>query len=184
MNKLILASILLSSAACSNRLDEQIDSVSLLEAAEQGDRQQVIRLLDEKQPVDMRDACMFTPLMKATLNGHLHTVNALVQAGAEIDLQDKGGYTAMMLAASNNFVELVDYLIEQGAEVDHIEKTHGWSALIWAANRGHADTVKHLLQHHANPDLRDHDGLSAADHARRGGHEAVLLLLQNPPGKA
>ena len=152
---------------------------TLLQAAERGDTEQISRLLEQPgQAVDQRDACLFTPLMKAALNGRLEAARRLIDNGAQVDLQDKGGYTALMLAASNNFVELVDYLVTQGAEVDHVEHSNGWTALIWASRLGHRETVQLLLRHNGDPTIRDQQGLSASDHARLGGHDAVLELLQ------
>jgi ankyrin repeat protein len=177
------ALLLLTLVACGEQRGEPLEPVSLLDASERGDQQQIARLLDEHQPVDMRDACLFTPLMKAAMNGHLDAVKQLVQAGARVDSEDKGGYTALMLAASNNYSALVDYLAGQGAVVDHVEQTNGWTALIWASNRGHQATVERLLHHHADPARRDHEGLSAADHARRAGHEQVLSTLLGVSGQ-
>ncbi len=153
-------------------------SGSILSAAEQGDLQQLNHYLMGQQLVNLRDACWFTPLMKAALNGHLEAVKKLVEKGAEIDLMDKGGYTAMMLAASNNFHDIVDYLLQQGADVNHTEHTHGWTALIWAAKRGHVETVTILLKHQPNLEIQDGAEKTALDHAQEMQFEEVIALLE------
>jgi len=150
---------------------------TLMEAAEQGDLQQMDSFLVGKQLLNMRNACLWTPLMKAALNGHVEAVKKLVDKGAEIDLMDKGGYTAMMLAASNNFSEVVDLLIQNGADINHIELTHGWSALIWAAKRGHRETVEVLLKHQPDKMLQDDEQKTALDHARENQFDGIVGLL-------
>ena len=173
--------MLLLLTACNGGQDQDSDSLpSVLDAAEQGDLQQMDNCLVGKQLVNMRDACLWTPLMKASLNGHLEAVIRLVEKDADIDLVDKGGYSAMMLAASNNFARVVDYLIQHGAMVDRVELTHGYTALIWAAKRGHADTVKVLLAHGADRNATDDENKTALQHAREWQHDDVVQLLNAP----
>lgn len=153
----------------------------LLVAAERGDISALDALLSNRaaQP-DIRDACRWTPLMKAALNGHLEVVKRLVAAGAAIDAEDSGGYTAMMLAASNNHAEVVDYLLAQGAHVDHQESTQGVTALIWAAKLGHRETVAALLRHGADGTLKDFSGHTAAAWATELGFGPTAALLRSP----
>ena len=113
----------------------------LLLAAEAGDLQRLEKLLSYSGQVDLRDACRWTPLMKAALNGHEEVVRRLLAEGADVNAEDKGGYTALMLAASNDHWKIVKLLAEAGAEVDHREKTRGWTALGWARRLEHARTV-------------------------------------------
>ena len=116
----------------------------LVLAAEAGDLERLDRLLSGTGEVDLRDACRWTPLMKAALNGHERVVRRLLQQGADVNAEDKGGYTALMLAASNDHAGIVALLAEAGAEIDHRERTHGWTALSWARRLGHQKTVRLL----------------------------------------
>lgn len=120
---------------------EAPETPQLVLAAEAGDLQRLEMLLSDSSQVDLRDACRWTPLMKAALNGHQAVVERLLKEGADVNAQDKGGYTALMLAASNNHVEIVRMLAEAGADLNHREQTRGWTALGWAQRQGHAGMV-------------------------------------------
>lgn len=148
----------------------QEGATTLLGIAERGDVSALTALLtDRRVPPDVRDACQWTPLMKAALNGHLAVVEGLVAAGAAIDAEDSGGYTAMMLAASNDHAAIVDYLLGQGAEIDHREATQGLTALTWATKLGHRETVETLLRHGADATLVDFSEHTAAQWATERG---------------
>ena len=148
--------------ACSQQQD---NSAQLFVAAEAGRTEVLGKLLDRGLAVDSRDACLFTPLMKAALSGHLETVNFLLTMAADPNLTDKGGYSPLMLAASNNHADIVKVLLEAGADVDHAEKTMGWTALIWAAKNGHQESVAALLEYGASKSIKDLSGKSAMDWA-------------------
>jgi len=136
--------------------------------------------LKGSQLVNMRNACLWTPLMKASINGHIQAVEKLLSnKGAEVDLTDKGGYSAMMLAASNNFHNIVSLLVTQGAEINRVEVTNGWTSLIWAAKRGHIETVKVLLKNNADISIRDGSGNTALDYARQNKLTSIIVLLEN-----
>ena len=82
-----------------------------------------------------------------------------------------------MLAAGNGHGEVVEVLAAAGANIDEVEITRGWTALIWAANRGHAHTVQVLLGLGADPKIRDDQGRLARDWASMQGHPQVAALL-------
>jgi ankyrin repeat protein len=173
-------------AACSDdATDVEIDEQpTLLTAAEQGDLPSISQLIADDSELDIRDACLWTPLMKAALNGHLEAARQLIAAGADVNLADKGGYSALMLAASNNHTEILDLLLAAGANPDQIEQTGGFTALIWAAQLGHTASVKRLLNSPANRAIRDFDGKSAADWARQNGHQEILTLFKANPQRS
>ncbi|MGB0720941.1 MAG: ankyrin repeat domain-containing protein [Gammaproteobacteria bacterium] len=136
---------------------------SLVTLAERGEHQRVHRLLSDGASPDVLDACRWTPLMKASLNGHLETVDRLLLFGADVHATDKGGYTALMLAASNDHVEVMVRLLDAGARIDQRERTQGFTALIWAAKQGHERALRVLRERGADESIVDFDGRSAAD---------------------
>lgn len=153
------------------------ETPALLIAAEKGDLPTLTRLIQADSEIDVKDACLWTPLMKASLNGHYEAVKRLILAGADVNQTDKGGYSSLMLAASNNHPDIIELLIESGANFDQVEVTKGWTALIWAAKLGHRDAVARLLRHPVDRNIRDHSGMRALDWAReKRFHELVALL--------
>ncbi|MCW4327834.1 MAG: ankyrin repeat domain-containing protein [Candidatus Thiodiazotropha taylori] len=179
----LLFTILLLASACSEQNSDTSDSElsdnpPLIIAAEAGDLPTIRKLIEGKSPVDVKDACMWTPLMKAALNGHLQATQSLLDAGAKVNQVDKGGYSALMLAVSNNHHQIAELLLNHGANINQIETTGGWSALIWAAKLGHTDSVATLLEHNANTELMDFDDLSALDWAKKNQHNTIVRLLE------
>jgi len=170
----LLLALLLS--ACDSA-DNTNPLPSLIDASGSGDLKLMDEYLISPQMADMRNACLWTPLMMAALNGQQQAVAKLLDKHAEVDLVDKGGYSAMMLAASNNFAAIVEMLIEQGADVNRVETSNGWTALIWAAKQGHDDTVRVLLRHHADKTIKDLSGNTAIDYARQKELHSTLELL-------
>ncbi|HZI27361.1 MAG TPA: ankyrin repeat domain-containing protein [Gemmatimonadaceae bacterium] len=53
------------------------------------------------------------------------------------------------------------------------------TTLMFAADAGHIDTVKELLQRGADVDRVDTGGRTALDFARERGHEDIVALLQS-----
>jgi len=51
-------------------------------------------------------------------------------------------------------------LLERGASANHVNK-HGTTALIRASTIGHANAVRALLDHGADPETPDQDGFKA-----------------------
>jgi len=71
-----------------------------------------------------------------------------------VNVQNNVGETPLMLAAINNQLELAKVLIARGADVNR----PGWSALHYAATRGHRDMMRLLLEHDAYIDAESDNG--------------------------
>jgi len=154
---------------------------ALMEAAYNGQLEDVRRLVLDGTPVDVIDTEKRTPLMWAGFNGHAAVVEYLLDAGAEIDAKDSSGRTALMYAASGPFAETVGLLLERGAEVNVQGTLEGFTPLMTAAAEGLAGVVRILLDAGANRDIKDQDGDTALTFARQNGHDEVVELLEKPP---
>ncbi|MDP7463138.1 MAG: ankyrin repeat domain-containing protein, partial [SAR324 cluster bacterium] len=67
--------------------------------------------------------------------------------------------------------------LDNGANINQPSQS-GSTALIEAAREGRTETVKLLLQHGADPALKDRFGRTAFDEAENEGHEDVAKLLK------
>ncbi|MCB1774679.1 MAG: ankyrin repeat domain-containing protein [Gammaproteobacteria bacterium] len=173
---LTLSTLLLLSCQPATQLAPVSPDVHRL--AEQGATVPLIEAITASGDVDRRDICYRTPLMFAAQSGRVDTVRELLAAGARVDLHEKGYYTALMLAAGNGHSGIVRLLAEAGAGVDEVEITHGWTALIWAAKRGHEATVAELLALGARRDMRDGQGRTALDWALLERHPQIVAMLR------
>jgi ankyrin repeat protein len=148
-------------------------------------------LLDEPMPSGL------TPLMMACQQGEVKMVEKLLTYGADVNKKKtETGETALMYAAIIGHAELVGLLLKKGnskaaawrgrgkngktaaaaaaAGADPMEQNSmGFSPLILAAHRGHADVVQRLVglvhkdmyRYLPMLDMRDKMGFTALDHA-------------------
>src|SRR5690606_26793721 len=86
-------------------------------AAENGETERVLAMLDDGTAVDASDRCGWTALMKAAANGHLEMLEALLARGADTEHRDQAGYTALLVAVVNAQAATSGVLLEAGAEV-------------------------------------------------------------------
>jgi ankyrin repeat protein len=109
-----------------------------------------------------------TPLIFATRQGDLATVEVLLNAKADVNETSEFGWTPLLVATQNRYYKLGLYLLEHGAD-PNIQNQGGWSPLYLATdNRNieggdyptrkpdmdHLEYIKRLLAAGANPNLR------------------------------
>ena len=135
--------------------------------------------------VEFRTAKDESPLMLASLRGHLELARKLVERGADVN---KTGWTPLHYAATNGHLEIMNLLLENHAYID-AESPNKTTPLMMAAQYGTASAVKLLLEAGADATLRNELGLNAIDFANRGkrGDSAELIAAarrsQQPRGK-
>ncbi|MVW78599.1 ankyrin repeat domain-containing protein [Bordetella sp. 02P26C-1] len=131
----------------------------------------------------------YFPIHAAVASGHSGVLRALVDALPTdlLDLKDETTRTPLMCAAEQGLSAAVHTLLAGHASVDVTDRA-GYSALMWAAAAGHADTVKVLLgyevcerspesDHPVGIDRRDQHGNTALMLAVRAGHYEVVEVL-------
>ena len=98
----------------------------------------------------------YTPLHLASGGAHASVVRALIDAGADpAAITSRTGVTPLHLAAKAlNGESTVRTLLEHGVAVDAREYAAGQTALMFAAARGRAASVRELLSHDADPVIR------------------------------
>ena len=118
----------------------------------------------------------YTPLMEAAREGHEEMVALLLSQGADINAQtEETQETALTLACCGGFLEVADFLIKAGADLELGAST----PLMEAAQEGHLDLVKYLLENGALVNAQTGTGDTALTYACENGHTDVAdLLLQ------
>nr|WP_274364142.1 MULTISPECIES: ankyrin repeat domain-containing protein [unclassified Paenibacillus] len=117
---------------------------SLIQAAESGNTDKVLQLINDGADINTRDARGRTPILAATHGNKAETVKALIEAGADIHLQDNILDNPFLYAGAEGFLEIVKLLIDAGADPT-ITNRYGGTALILASEHGYVEVVKELL---------------------------------------
>jgi ankyrin repeat protein len=141
-------------------------------------------LVEKGANINIRDDRSDNPLLYAGAEGMLDFVKASVAAGADTTITNRFGGTALIPAADRGHVEIVEYLLAHSdVDIDHVNNL-GWTALLEAVilgdgGKNHQEIVKLLIEHGADVNLADHDGVTPLQHAKnRGYREMVEALTQ------
>jgi ankyrin repeat protein len=117
------------------------------------------KLLEEKVPVDPRDAEDRTPLHWACARGHTSMASLLLNNGASADPEDIRGVKPIHEAARRNHAAIVNVLLEAGVHPltpktkENVKRrlicgdvsTKGETAVEYAWLQGHTDTIATML---------------------------------------
>ncbi len=152
----------------------------LMQAAIDGDVEQVTQLLAEGGDVNVATALGDTPLMFAARHSRSEVARLLIDEGADIDAQSDEEKTALILAIEGGDTETARLLIEKGAELDIVYRdpeSHlvHWTALTRAIREGDTETAKLLIEKGASLDIPE--TLTPLDQAVFWGNLAVAQLL-------
>lgn len=122
----------------------------LLQVAERGDVDELVRLLPRVSDINARNRHGVTALMKAAFLGNEPMVRALLDHGADPNLMRNDKFTALALAAFSGHAETVKTLIEYGAQTEVVTRA-GASAQTWAKARTFAEIARCLEAHAPKP---------------------------------
>src|SRR5262245_65794121 len=117
----------------------------------------------------------FDPIHSAARMRDVELVQRQIDAGVDVDVLNgraangDGGNTALWFAAQGpppSGIEVARLLIAAGAAINR-RCEHGRTALQMAAAWGHLDVVQLLIQHGADPTIRDDEGMTPSEIAAR-----------------
>lgn len=109
-----------------------------------------------------------SPLAGAARAGDLSAIRRLAQAGANLnEPSGVNSWTPLHHAIHKNQPGSVSVLLELGADVN-APSPQGVTPLMMAAGYGYDPIVRILLDHHADPSLKDAHGETALSHAKHG----------------
>jgi len=122
-----------------------------------------------------------TPLMAATLGGHVEIVQFLLQKGANPEIPEKQGYTPMHGAAFQGRAEVAEALINY-LNPSHQHDGDGFRPIhraCWGKEPRHTATVKVFLEAGVKHDEEAKDGSTPLTISRQVGNQGTIdLLLQ------
>ena len=126
---------------------------------------------DPRTNVNLLNAQGESPLALAALRANLAWVKALVARGAAVH-PDPGTlrWQALHYAASGEDGGVCAWLLDQGADINALSP-NGSTPLMLAWGYGSVDAAKLLMKRGAKTELRNQQGLSAWDFAKRAGRE-------------
>ena len=102
---------------------------ALMDAVFRGDADAVKTLLSKRGFVNAKDEYSGrTPLIMATVNGHIEIVKALLGKGADVSVKDADGWTALMFAQEYGHAEIERLLKEAGAEEEASRMGQRWES--------------------------------------------------------
>ncbi|KAJ3654746.1 hypothetical protein Zmor_013914 [Zophobas morio] len=137
----------------SQSLDELEFERGLWFAAQYGDMERSLHLLETGFRVDQRDAAGYTALHYAARNGHLNICKLLLDRGACVDAATaQGKATSLHRAATVGKLDVVKLLIERRANC-LVKDSDGKTALHRAAANKHVDVCEYLMK--IEPSLKD-----------------------------
>ena len=143
----------------------------------------VAALLDAGADVDLQDERLDNPFLYAGAEGLLDILRLVNAAGADPAITNRYGGIALIPASERGHVETVRYLLaESDVDVDHVNRL-GWTALLEAillsdGGPAHQEIVRLLIEHGADVDLADGDGVRPLAHARARGFTEIAAQLE------
>lgn len=129
---------------------------------------------------DMDGILRVSPLIIASLNGHVDIVTLLLRRGADVSQVDLLKRTALHQAVLSGFSRCVEQLLLHGADVN-AEDNQGLSVLFLAVARGKVEIIRQLLQNKANVMALDSRGYKLRDYV--DGNEEVGKVLDEEETK-
>lgn len=140
------------------------NKMSLIEAVEQQNEQQVQELLAQSTEVDIQNDKGETPLLIATHQNNVAIAKALIDAGADINKQDAIQDSPYLYAGAQGKTEILAYMLAHREPDQTVVNRYGGNALIPAAEKGHLENVKQLLE----------DGRADINHQNNFGYTALI----------
>lgn len=165
-------------------VDNEMDLLNqaFFSAAEQEDKDLMIKLLADGADINVTDSNGRTAAMKMVYSNRLDLFQILIEQGANINIRDNRLDNPLLYAGANGMLDFVKVAIAAGADTS-VTNRFGGTALIPAADRGHVDVVEELLTtSDVNVDHVNNLGWTALLEAiilGDGGkkHQAIVKLL-------
>ncbi|XP_067143070.1 mitochondrial disaggregase-like, partial [Centruroides vittatus] len=148
----------------------------LLKAAKQGNEESVKRLIESGGDVNQRHKLGWTVLHVAAMNGHSEVVNILLKAGADPNLGDE--FTNVYQVAKEKNLHSLEVLVTREDEfsdrLNNRATFRNCTALHYAVLADDIRTVHYLLEHGADPTIRNDSNHEPEQYSRNSEMKKLL----------
>ena len=140
-------------------------------------------LLEAGADPDIQDDRLDSVFLYAGAEGLLDILRLANEAGADPTITNRFGGTALIPACERGHVAVVRYLLEASdVDVNHVNRL-GWTGLLEAiilsdGGPAHQAIVALLIEHGADVNLADGDGVTPLAHARSRGFDEIASQLE------
>ena len=152
-------------------------------AATHGKHSETVRALAKAgADVNIRDNNLDNPFLYAGAEGLLDILQIAYEAGSDPQITNRFGGIAIIPACERGHVEVVRYLLTRTTtNVNHVNNL-GWTGLLEAiilsdGGPRHQEIVALLIQHGADVNLADRNGVTPLKHAKTRGFAQIQQLL-------
>jgi hypothetical protein len=155
---------------------------TLIQAARDGDTEEVKAHIAKGENLDKPDAFGWTPLRAAVEFSFSETALALIEGGANVNTKDDLGRTPLIMAAMRGLKDVTDALLAKKADVTAKDLSQR-TALHIAAQMGNLEIVETLVKAGADVNAEDANRQTPMTIARQAGRTEVAEFLQKNGAK-
>jgi ankyrin repeat protein len=139
-------------------------------------------LIDAGADVNAQDDIHDSAFLLAGAEGYLEILRLTLKHGADLKSVNRYGGTALIPACHHGHVEAVRELLNTAIAIDHVNNL-GWTALLEAVilgngGPGYVEIVQLLVDHRADLNLADRNGVTPLAHAKQRGHTRIASILE------
>ena len=116
-------------------------------------------------------------IINASYKGDEEMVRAILAAGVDKDVRDALGGTALHVSIYQQNLNVIRLLLQNGFDPNVKSTKTGSTPLHYAVATNNLAAAKLLLQYGANTSIRNNEGYSPVEKARREGKAAMLKAL-------
>lgn len=141
-------------------------------------------LIQKGADVNILDNALNNPFLYAGAEGYIDILRLTIEAGADASLLNRYGGTALIPASEHGYVDVVKLILSKtNTDVNHINNL-GWTALLEAiilndGNKNQQETIKLLIEHGADVNIKDFNNVSPYEHAKKRGFKEIEEILLN-----
>ncbi len=147
-------------------------------AAREGDSVTIINYVTQGKDINITNAKSYTPFILSAYNGQSQALETLLNLGADACAVDDKGSNAFMGVAFKGHFYIAKWLLENtDCNVNH-QNYAGQTALMMASLFGREKIIELLLEHGANPGLKDNQGNTSIKLAQAQGLSRVVEIIQ------